>query len=911
MSTLNVGAMAARLGLDSSEFLDKMKGVQGFNGFVTGEMSRQFKQTSRDGAEAFRTLDEMMGIHLNRPMTRLLVETFPSFAKGLQSILGGVAFGAVAYAATELFDRVSQTIEKARKIEEEFTESSRKATTMFGESMGAYEKGAKLRSLSGIDKEIFKVDSSSLTEASKRVDVLSVALQKNAKDALEASSPWNEFWAAVGSKGHQVFSLSSTLGVEAIDKQMQALREHLQDIAVASQADPLRGLHLSLTATQAEFDKADAALKKMTADQIAAAAVRLVDPESGVDFSSAAAPSGKETAAQQKYLDNLRAMLDLLKAAAKDNAGAENEVRKADAAERQLKAQEAITALYKTMASSLAKLQPETDPIKKLDAEIGEFRRTAVADFAEIGRSAASALATRAALAGLDSYEKKLDTLKTKLEGDILAKQAFELFKEPLAGIGRQTPSAGFELNKPPVTAAIPPTIPTLGAGGLAGAQFDTFAKDQTAQLKLAAQAYADAESPQQKYKLGEQELDLLLQKGLINTNAYTAALAQLVDLRSRSSAKQGLTGSIDELNPSGAKMQELQQRMASLRGMQATGVGLDGTKLDAGDLTAVRLEMQAIEEEENKILLKTGDVNAGFRAWGIEIQKVASAGEVTFEALGQASKGFEDAASNSLMAIMTAQRDQHQKLINELDKMWSQYFDGLAKMGMKRGMDQLLAPLGKVITGGFAGTPQQPGAPALPPTAPGSATGLGAFFPKPNAAVGLAEKDVMSSVTGKSVSGAAGGASLTSAGTMLQSAATALLSAATALRASGAGGLGSSGPFSSAGGGAGDAADAGAAIPFFAEGGDATPGSSFISGEAGAEKVDLDRSGGAHITPLGFSTKGSGDTHVYQDFTGAVVSDDLMRRAEGAAMIHQSQKQMMGAMPAMQREINLRKRGG
>ena len=48
MSTLNVGSMAARLGLDPSEFLDKMKGVQGFNGFVSGEMSRQLTSTPHE-----------------------------------------------------------------------------------------------------------------------------------------------------------------------------------------------------------------------------------------------------------------------------------------------------------------------------------------------------------------------------------------------------------------------------------------------------------------------------------------------------------------------------------------------------------------------------------------------------------------------------------------------------------------------------------------------------------------------------------------------------------------------------------------------------------------------------------------------------------------------------------------------
>lgn len=888
MSTLNVGAMAARLGLDPSDFLDKMKGVQGVNAFVSGEMARQWKQTAREGTESFRLIDEALGIHLSRPLTKILTQEFPAFASGLQSVLGAGVVGALGVGIFEAFEKVSRSIEHAQKVEEEFAASTRNVGNVFTAAMQSFEKAETLRSLTGLDKKIFEIDSTSIEDGRKKIDALSMAMEKEAKDAAEAHKWTTELLAGLGNAAHVIFNSQSTLGTEEIGKQFSEFQRRFDQL---SNLDLLHGSHDSAKFVADEIAKAEKSLTAMTALKItglqefegrAATFVPQLGLPAQVGFTQT------EIDAQKQFLDNLQKIQQILAGSAKDQRGAEDEARKADAAERQLKAQEAIAALQKDMRNSLAKLQPETDPIKKLDAEIGEFRRTAEADFAEIGRSAASALATRAALAGLDSYEKKLDDLKIKLEGDILAKQALELFKEPIAGIGRQTPSDGFVLNKPPVTAAIPPTIPTLGAGGLAGAQFDTFAKDQAAQLRMAAQAYADAQTPQEKYRVGEQELDLLLEKGLINTNAYTAALAQLVDLRTRSTAKQGLAGEIDDLNPGGARMQELQQRMSALRAMQSSGVGLDGTKLNAGDLTAVRLEMQAIGEEENKILLKTGDVNAGFQAWGIEIQKVASAGEVTFEALSQASKGFEDAASNSLMAIMATQRGQHEKLINELDKMWSQYFDGLAKTAMKRGMDQLLAPLGKTITAGFGGAQQS----------------------KTGASVSAAGKDIAGSLTGKGASGAAGGASLTSAGSMLQSAATALLSAATALRASGAGGLGSSGPFSSAGGGAGDAVDAGAAIPFFAEGGDATPGSSFISGEAGAEKVDLDRSGGAHITPLAFSTK-SGDTHPYFDMRGAVVTDDLMRRAEGAAMIHASQKQMMGAMPAMQREINLRKRGG
>jgi hypothetical protein len=298
---------------------------------------------------------------------------------------------------------------------------------------------------------------------------------------------------------------------------------------------------------------------------------------------------------------------------------------------------------------------------------------------------------------------------------------------------------------------------------------------------------------------------------------------------------------------------------------------------------------MLDIQSEEDKIALKTGDVNAGFQAWITQLQHVQSAGELTLEGLDQTMKGFEDTAINSLMAVMTAQRGEHLKLIRELDKMWSQYFDGLAKMAMKQGMNQLLAPLLKPFQ------KQPPGQEdPFAPSAKGALTGLGSF-PK-----------------------AGGAAGLTQAGGLLSAAARELSAAAAALRGGAVGAPTTSSGIPFLGGmGGGGGADAGGSLGaggdfagFFAEGGDVTPGSSFVSGEAGAEQVDLDRSGGAHITPLGFSASGGGDTHQHFDMRGAVVTDDLMRRAEAAALVHASQKQMMGAMPAQQREINLRKRG-
>src|ERR1700733_2739718 len=104
MATLNVGAMAARLGLDPAEFLDKMKGVEGFTSGLNQRMSAEMKRTSREGAESFRLIDEALGIHVSRPLTRLLTSEFPAFAKALQSVLGGAAVGALATIGFEAWE---------------------------------------------------------------------------------------------------------------------------------------------------------------------------------------------------------------------------------------------------------------------------------------------------------------------------------------------------------------------------------------------------------------------------------------------------------------------------------------------------------------------------------------------------------------------------------------------------------------------------------------------------------------------------------------------------------------------------------------------------------------------------------------------------------------------------------------
>ena len=120
--------------------------------------------------------------------------------------------------------------------------------------------------------------------------------------------------------------------------------------------------------------------------------------------------------------------------------------------------------------------------------------------------------------------------------------------------------------------------------------------------------------------------------------------------------------------------------------------------------------------------------------------------------------------------------------------------------------------------------------------------------------------------------------------------------------------------PFGFSGGGAPVGAaglsplDMFSSLPGLAEGGDVSPGQSFISGEAGAERIDLER-GGAHVTPLGFTASKGGEVHNHFDMRGAVVTDDLMRRSEAAAVMEASEQRSVARAVSMTQDIA--RRGG
>lgn len=592
--------MSAGLGLDLTEFQNGMQRATDLARNNTTLMSAEMKRTSREGAEALRLIDESLGIHMSRPLTRILTQEFPAFAAGLQSIFGGAVFGALATIGFEAFEKVSRSIENAQKAQEKFAESTRNEKTTFDDIIASFDKSEKLRSLTGLDKKLFQIDASSVEETHRKIDELTKALEENAKAAAAAGGWWTKFKAGVGDVTRDLFTPQSTINTEKIDAQIENFKDKLHDLA---RIDGLNQTHYTAAAISDELDAATRKLRQLQADQ----GKEITTPSVGLGGApqTRLLVTPEELAAQQRYIDGLTKIQQTQSRGDINQGQAESEARMADYAEKQLKAQEAIAALYKEMGSSLAKLQPETDPIKKLEAEIAGFRRTAEANFREIGESAASALATSAALAGLESYEKKLDQIKIKLEADILSKQAWDLFSKPIPGL-EPTGTAV------PGLVMTPAPRPILGAGGTAAAQVDVFSKDQAAQLRDAAAAYAELLTPAQKYQVTQQELNILLQKGLIDQAAYTAAMQK---------AQEEMTKATDKLE---------------------------------------------------KLLAKTNDASAGMQAFFIKLnQDAGQNGKFTFDILNKGLEGFE----NNTVSMLMNGKAHWQSYFNDLAAMALKFF--------------------------------------------------------------------------------------------------------------------------------------------------------------------------------------------------------------------------------------------
>ena len=508
-------------------------------------MSAEMKRASREGAESWRLIDEALGIHISRPLTRIVTQEFPAFASALQSVLGAGVIGALGVAGFEFFDKIASSIEKARAAQEAFAQASEKTNTVFEDVMQSYEKADKLRSLSGLNLQLFKIDSSSMDEARKHIDELTASFEDMIKKQVAASGFFTSIGASIGNEISKLYHTPTEQAAEALGKQFGEFQSKFDQLA---KIDALKGTHDSAAYLTAQLTTARTLLEEMSSHRMGTVETFLRN-QIPTTQTGQFGYSAQEIEREQQFVDLLTKVNELQKAAADNTSASENDARAAAALERQQAAAKDLDDLYRSIGESMNTLVPQTDPLKKLADEIHLMRYKAEEEFKELGKNTDDALELRAAQAALKTYEANLDRVfaKAKAEADVI--DAMAKLPTKIAATGTAPAFAS--------TAA----GPTLGAGGSVGEQLDTFLKDQNAQLKLAAQAYQDIITPQQKYQLAQQELGTLLEKGLIDQTAYTAALQK----------------ARDEMAKTADQMQKLLEKGGASGGFQAFWMQLEG----------------------------------------------------------------------------------------------------------------------------------------------------------------------------------------------------------------------------------------------------------------------------------------------------------------------------------------------
>jgi hypothetical protein len=797
LSTLNVGAMAARLGLDPSEFLDKMKNVEGFTSGLNQRMSAEMKRTSREGAESFRLIDEALGLHVSRPLTKILTQQFPAFASALQSLVGAGVVGALGAVAFEFGEHIAKKMEEAKKREEEYADAVRKTTSVIADARAESEqrlnetlgKDAGVRGDRGVEAYYkgLATDAANVERMAKFTDQLTEALRREVT-ALAALEP---HMSVIAKFWHELWNDSSTLGIEKINEQVKQFQDKFADL---SRQDALKH-----TTTAADYLNAQLAAAKKKLDEMPGATKNVMMSIAPGAAIAAKAPlySPEEIATQKLVLDRMNQIKDQQKADV-TNAAADKQLERDTEAKH---ADEELTKAIDKIRAAQARMLEESnrfgmelhqalDKTDEIDALDAAFKKT-LATLAQYRAMVGGTAFFKEFGVSADQLAQQLAQVTGQLESQAQLKRFLESTRETKGDIAPAFPIA---------TQAR--AMPTLAQGGAVAGELAAFAEEPRQQIEMMKKAFAEALTPVEKFTIAQKELDSILRN-------------------------------------------------------------VDGTfKAGAEGAAAYAGAMRHLTEEEEKAQAASRKAADGLHAFYLELQHGGDQnGQFTFNLLNTAFKDVEDGIAKTILAT----RNEHE----QLKRMWEGYFKSLEEMALKFAMTKSLSSLVNLIPG-VGGAGSGTGAGSGAGGAGAAAGGFAGFLTQLFGAFGI----------GAAAAGNAGNAMFDAAG-------------------GGGGILGGGAPIASAA-----LPDS---IPFMAEGGDAAPGSSFISGEAGAEEVNLDSRGGAHVTPLGM--KSGGDTNHYYDMRNSVVTDDLLRKADAARMMHATSEQSVARAVSMSTEIAKRSR--
>lgn len=264
MSTI-VGQLAIELGLDTAKLEAGLKNIGSSSQRSFSSMSAAAKQSSREGAESLRLFDEAFGIHISRPIAKILANEFPALAKGLQSMLGaGVALG-VGIAAfdflSKAIDGVIKKMDEAKKAQLAYEEAVRNTARTLDELASSHEKRmlqlqAELDALSGnkegeLQNKIKLADIDDAERAISDIDRVTKQLQEEAKTAMEAATATHRFWLAL----NDLASSNNTLAQEKTAKDFEDFRLKYEEL---TRKDATEGTQKGLEVLKqkaAELDK--------------------------------------------------------------------------------------------------------------------------------------------------------------------------------------------------------------------------------------------------------------------------------------------------------------------------------------------------------------------------------------------------------------------------------------------------------------------------------------------------------------------------------------------------------------------------------------------------------------------------------------------------------------------------------
>ncbi len=520
MST-NLGNILVGLGYDLSALEKGAPEAFRLINQQTLGMSAEMKRTSREGAESFRLIDEALGIHISRPLTRLLTQEFPSLAKGLASVLGVGVVGALGVAGIEFIDKIAQKIEKAERAQEAFAAATQKTKEVFADAMAVFAKDETLRSLSGTHKKLFEVDYASIEEGRKKIDQLAEALEKEAKAAADANSPLTSFLASLGEMVHVISSLPSTIGAEEINTQLGKFIQRYNDLG---RIDALNATHYSASAIETELDKARTTLATMQnmkisgADELANYAKTAAGHPELMTFGF----TQKEIDAQNAFIEGLRKIQQLQTASDIDKGAKEDEVKKA------------------------AALEARHEQIRELQGDLKGINDASVKDaqtWDKINDEIEKAVG--------HLWDFNAATVRGSLDDKALPAQAahFAEFQKLFGSVNQVAPPA------------VSPQRTDL-------VELEKITNDQTEAWKKAQQVIDQIETPMQKYNTQLQVLKTLQQEGRLTTQQLALAQQQLGEefsraqlrvmameqeleklLRNSTSAKDGMHAFLLQLN--------------------------------------------------------------------------------------------------------------------------------------------------------------------------------------------------------------------------------------------------------------------------------------------------------------------------------------------------------------------------